>query len=464
MRLTVAEVAAAFELPVPGRAGGGLATGAAIDSRKVKKGDLFFCLLGEHVDGHDFAGRAEQNGCCAIVAQRPLPGAHVPVFAVPDPALALARLAGMWRQKSAAKVLCLTGTAGKTTLKETLKAILGQSLAVAATEGNQNNQLGLPLTILNTTGREDLWILELGISHAGDMDFLGAIARPDIALILNVGPGHTEGLGQKGVAWHKARLLKYLTGEGIGLVNADYPDLVSAAMETGKRAQYFGCQAGGAISLPFRLLASSQDGCQSVRLPCGDFCFKTPFIGTYGGEIAVAAAAAASLAGATPEQIARGFGDVSLPRQRFRQIELGSVLIFDDTYNANPLSMERMLAAARQKAGERPFYALLGAMGELGSGAVGCHEGLGRQLAVLRPAAIFWHGDFGDSVREGLAGAAPLWPVATPEDFLALWQRHAPVGNEFVFLFKGSRANHLEDYLSLFCDLLKGKGEQKHVL
>lgn len=462
MRLTLAEIALEFAQPAPNNCMLPV-TGAAIDSRQIKPGDLFFCLPGEHTDGHDYALKAQTQGCAAIVASRPLPEVNVSVFVVPDPALAMANLASLWRQKTAAKVLCLTGTAGKTTLKQTLAAIMRQCGVTAATKGNYNNQLGLPLTILNTTGLEDFWILELGISHPADMDFLGAIARPDVALVLNVGPGHTEGLGEKGVAWHKAQLLKYLTPGGVGLINADYPDLVAAAQQLAKDIIYFGCKPATDLCLQYALLESANNGDMAIKTPEGNYCFKTPFSGAYGGELSVAATAAATILGASAENIAQGFRQIELPVNRFRQFCVNGIQIFDDTYNANPLSMARMLMAARQKAGNLPFYVVLGAMGELGSNAESCHFQLGEQLAQLKPKAVFWHGEYGNCVQSGLNGAAAFYPVAAPADLIKTWELVEP-REALAILFKGSRANKLETYLQAFCNMLEGKGEDTNVL
>lgn len=456
MILTLKEIAACIGAEAPQMGRNTAITGAAIDSREVLSGQLFVCLPGEKTDGHAFAAMAEERGCAAIIASRPLPEVSVPVFVVPDPSLALARLAACWRQRSGAEVVAITGTAGKTTLKDTLAAIMARKGSVAATKGNHNNQLGLPLTILNASGDEDFWILELGISHAGDMEFLGNIARPDLAVILNVGPGHTEGLGGKGVAWHKSRLLNFLASGGIGLINGDIPELVSACEDTGARIMKF----GRSCDFPFQLLDAAPHG-QKVSLEGEEMSFSTPFTGSSGAENAVAAAAAAHLLGADAEQIAEGFAYVQLPSHRFAHVQVGAAHIFDDTYNANPLSMKCMLesAAAFARTHHLPLYLLLGEMGELGQDAPQWHYELGKQIAALAPKALFWKGRYGQETARGLVDChCPLSLRPVTAYFASAFVQAAgdDVKTGLVLLAKGSRVNRLENELEALQQLLGG--------
>lgn len=446
MRLDLAQIASCLGVTLAGGQGAVEISGAAIDSRQVSSGDIFVCLPGEKVDGHDFAKAAEARGCAAVLASRELPDVSVPVLVVPRPQEALATLARYWRGRTRARVVCITGTAGKTTLKDTLTVIMARKGKTAATRGNHNNQLGLPLTVLNAAGDEDFWILEAGISHAGDMDLLGDIARPDLAVILNVGPGHTEGLGDKGVAWHKARLLRYLAPGGCALVNGDIPELTAACDETEARVVLFSRRADA--DCPFRIL-SDRPHHQTVCLDGEELPLATPFTGVSGAENVLAAAAAAHMLGANGEQIASGLAHVQLPPQRFHHRQMGNAHIFDDTYNANPLSMERMLSAAADFAGEHklPLYLLLGEMGELGEDAPRWHYKLGEQLAILRPRAVFWKGSYGEYVAAGMVAGGydrPLSPVSDrfAEEFRAM--AGCELARGFVLLAKGSRVNRLE--------------------
>lgn len=454
MRMTTAQIAAAIGAHLHG-SGDVAVTGCAIDSRAPASGSLFACLPGANADGHDFAAEAVQNGCAAVLAARPLPEAQAesaPVLVADDVEKAMARLARHWRRHTRAKVICLTGTAGKTTLKEMLRAILERQGRVSATSGNHNNQIGLPLTILNAAADDDFWVLEAGISHAGDMELLGDIAAPDLAIILNVGPGHTEGLGQRGVAWHKARLLRCLAQGGQALVSGDYPELASACAAMDVEPVYF--------SLKHKARFHISDNFATLYLDGKSFTPARPLSGLAEAENALAAAACATMLGLSQETIAQGLACAQKPRQRFsHEIWPGQIHVFDDTYNANPLSMRRMLADAAVFAAGRnlPLVAVLGEMGELGGEAERRHMELGGILAGLAPLAIFWTGAHGGAVAKGIeASGQKLHLAQNPGDLPALWrQLHLPRAN-FAIIFKGSRANKLELHLAALRAMLSG--------
>lgn len=474
MRLTLHEVASCLGLPrFSGPGEHTVLTSVATDSRAVVPGSLFVCVPGCRVDGHDFAAKAAEQGAGAILASRPLPHITVPVFVVPDTVRALGSLAALWRDRTRARVVGVTGTAGKTTVKETLARVLSLAGKTARNAMNNNNQIGMPRAVLNTDGDEDFWVMEAGISQPGDMDDLGAVLRPDLALILNAGAAHTEGLGEKGVAWHKARLLSYLAKGGKGLVSADYPDLAREARATGAdirffsaagqdaafRASYLGAApvAAGAADEDAGMTASR--GKYRLWLDGTELDVIAPFRGEYGAENVAAVAAAAYTLGVDASTVAQGLADARMPAQRFNQVQAGSWLLIDDTYNANPLSMRRMLEAAAEQAGSRPFVAVLGAMLELGAQAGQEHEELGRHLARLKPAAVIWKGSCAEDVRRGLntAGYAGVWQaVADAEDFARVWRDLQSHGFEAsasacggVALFKGSRSNKLETLVSV---------------
>ncbi|MFW6314593.1 MAG: Mur ligase family protein [Desulfohalobiaceae bacterium] len=170
------------------------------DSRLVEPGDLFVCLQGENLDGHNFARDAVHKGALGVVSEKPLWDLHieVPVLLVQSSLQALGQLAAYWRSKFQGRVLAVTGSAGKTTVKELLASILGQRSQVGKNFKNWNNELGLPLSILGFSCREQYWVLEAGISKKGDMDILGQILNPDLALVVNVGPAHLQGLQDLG--------------------------------------------------------------------------------------------------------------------------------------------------------------------------------------------------------------------------------------------------------------------------
>jgi UDP-N-acetylmuramoyl-tripeptide--D-alanyl-D-alanine ligase len=430
-------------------------TGAATDSRVVTAGQLFACIPGKRVDGHDFAGHALAAGAGAILAQRMpenLP-AGAPVLLVPDTVRALGQLAAHWRQQCSAKVIGVTGTAGKTTVKEILAQLLSRRGTTAKNPLNLNNQIGLPLSILNTTGSEEFWVMEVGISQPQDMDELGAILQPDLAVILNAGPGHAEGLGVRKIPYYKARLLKYLSRRGLGLASADYPDLVRECRAVcqnlyffsadGKQVTYRAAYSGPA--------AESRRGMYRLWLDGAPLDVEAPFRGRYGAENIIAVAAAADMLGLNRAEIAAAFTEACLPIQRFAHRFADPWLIIDDSYNANPLSCRRMLEAAVEMAQGSPLVCVMGEMGELGEVAEVEHELLGRSLAAAFPKAVFWKGGHREAVRSGLKREqyfGEFIPVDSPEDFCRAFEGLHLLGG--IILFKGSRFNRLEEFAKAF--------------
>ncbi len=445
-----------------------------IDSRKVRPGCLFFCLVGERADGHDFARSAACAGALAIVAQRELSevarpdGVKVPVLLVKDTGKALGALARGYRDRTKAKVVGVTGTAGKTTVKECLAQVLSKVGPTSKNYLNHNNQIGLPLSILAASEDDAFWVMEAGISKPHDMDELGEILHPDLGLILNTGPGHTVGLGDLGVAHYKSLLLAHLAEGGIGLVNADYPELVRNARKhgsnivmfsgKGRDATYRGGYIGGVE------VKSSSSGVRvSVRsryrlwLDGEHLEVEAPLHGAAGTENVTAIAAAAHILGLSKAQIAEGLANVVLPPQRFACSVHGPWTIIDDSYNANPLSCGRTLEAARGVAAGRPLALVMGEMGELGEDAEKAHRALGECMAESRAGVIFWKGGYVEAVREGLKISnwkGVLYPVGSAEEFLAFFRESGLTSG--VILFKGSRFNHMEDMVRAFSSQMDG--------
>ncbi|MDR3357824.1 MAG: UDP-N-acetylmuramoyl-tripeptide--D-alanyl-D-alanine ligase [Desulfovibrio sp.] len=463
MRLKYHEAAAWLGLAP--RCGDRLLTSVATDSREVKPGALFVCIRGEHADGHDFVRQAEEAGAAAVLASRALPRTKAPVLRVRDTIRALGRLAAYWRRSARAKVTGVTGTAGKTTLKELLAQLLAVRGKTARNALNFNNQIGMPRAVLTTDGDEDFWVMEAGISREGDMEELGEILRPDMGLILNAGMGHTERLGAGGVAAHKAALLRCLAPGGCGLISADYPDLVREAAATGATLHFF---SAGDASVKYYAVyegpAPRHDGPDGVsgryRL-CLDGEWTSvvaPFRGEFGAENCIAAAAAAHLMGLSGDEIAAGFRRAAMPARRFSRKHFGGWDVIDDTYNANPLSMRRMLDAASELAEGRAFVPVLGEMLELGDAAASEHEKLGLHLAKLAPAGVLWKGGHAPDILSGLKKsgyAGPFAVIGERGNFIAavqgLLHDKNPDGRGGVILFKGSRRNRLEEEYAEFC-------------
>lgn len=474
-----------------------------LDSRKVEKDSLFVCISGEKVDGHDFAAQAAKDGACAVLSERDprelFAGQTPPlaVILVENSRLALARLAAAWRRRArqkGIKVVGITGTAGKTSVKEALAAVLSVRGKTCKNFMNMNNQLGLAISILNAADDAKFWVMEAGISQPHDMDELGAILRPDLAVILNVGPGHVSGLGDKGVAHYKARLLGYVQPDGQALINSDYPELLEESLSYAAPVKQFSSRRDNIFSYAAsRGAASETNGrffvhlclknCENGALPdsaCSNsdtnaherlacphgfdaefISFKAvaPFRGGFGAENVAAIAGAASLLGLSPEEIAAGLAQAVLPNQRFNCLECGGSLIIDDSYNANPLSAGRMLEAASEMAREKkvPLILVMGEMLELGDVAEIAHAELGKKMAYANAEAVFWKGGQKSQIQAGLRSEGyhkffrAIDGAAGVEDFISgMRQLRASLGSGGVVLFKGSRGNRLELLVAAF--------------
>ena len=451
--------------------------GGQVDSRLVKEGDLFFCIKGERVDGHDFAGIAARAGACAIVAGRdPFAGERAdveqakslpPVFLVPDVVRALQRLALCHRNTCMSKVVGITGTAGKTSVKEVLAHVLAVRGQTERNPLNKNNGIGLPLSMINASAYASYWVMEAGISQPHDMDELGDILRPDVAIVLNVGNAHAEGLGDKGVAHYKAKLLEYVQPSGVGFYSADYPELEQAVSSILPQLEHRGLELLRFSANP----ASAENGvyCRAVyegatergsgrfRVSVDKFerQVEAPFRGEMGSENVAAIFAAATKLGLTFDEILRGLSTAVLPDQRFSPSQKGKFVIVDDSYNANPLSSRRMLDAVEEMAREAklPLILVMGEMGELGHGAEVAHFMLGQHMASVRPAVVFWKGGWAKTVLRGLEQGGytgALYEISGPDDFGECMSDSAL--REGLVLFKGSRMNRLEELVRSFSE------------
>lgn len=435
------------------------------DNRVVERGDLFVCIEGERFDGHEFAEAAVRSGAAAVLSSRML-DLPVPVLMVRDTVQAMGRLARWCRDEAKALVVAVTGSAGKTTVKEMLASVAAQERRVSRNAGNLNNQIGLPLSIFRADPDSDLWVLELGISKAHDMDELGPVAAPDLAIIHNIGPAHLEGLGDlHGVARAKASLLRHLKPEGKAVINADHALLREEALKLRPDAVlYSTTDTNCPYFCTFQEPLPNGRGRYLVRTPDFELEIELPFCGAHFAENIGAAATAAHLLGLSQEALAKGLADARTPAQRFACSMRGGVTVIDDTYNANPLSMHGAVTTAgemaRAEAGERPLVLVLGDMKELGAGAVVEHELLGNHLRSVHPAAVFFHGDHAQDVARGFdKNGTRVERIASPETLLRRW-RQLGLSNAVV-LFKGSRSCRMEDYAGALCRELDQTGEEQ---
>ena len=441
-------------------------TGVGIDSRDIQPGELFFCLPGERSDGHQHAAQAVDNGAVGVVASRAVPGlaGSVPVLILRNgmtAQAALGEVASAWREGFTGRVVGVTGSAGKTTVKEMLAQVCSRAGSTCRNRLNWNNQIGLPLSLLSCSGAETFWVMEAGISRPGDMDELGAVLRPDLAVLLNAGPAHLAELGGlAGVAAAKARLVKYVRPEGMALVNQDCLELWQESQAFANRVHGFSTQNPDAefwCGEPFQ--AGSDRMGLELRLQSRGLRLSWPVERAPVAQNVLATAAAATLLGIDPDAIQEGLRvDLALPG-RFTVERCGAWILVDDTYNANPLSMRLALNRTRALAEGGRLVCVLGDMLELGASAEAEHYELGRVLAGVS-SEVYYHGGHGADVREGLTvekATTRFSECETPEYFLEAWRKSVRAGKNIdetgqgkdggVILFKGSRAGKMETYL-----------------
>lgn len=438
------------------------------DSRVVQPGDLFVCLPGERFDGHSFAADAARKGAAAVLAQQPLPeleGLETPVLLVRDTRTALGELAAAWRRMAQSRVIAVTGSAGKTTVKEMIAQTLATEMSVVKNYKNFNNQIGLPLSMLSASGEEDVWVMEVGISRQGDMEELGPIASPDLAVIHNIGPAHLEGLGSlRGVAEAKSTLLNYVRRGGAAIVSKDYPELWEAARRNFPRARAMSVRDEDAPYFCAYLGPTGAGGLFLLRLEDERMEVGLPFHGAHFAENIAAAAGAAYRMGMSAGSIAQALARVELPDQRFAVRALGSWTVIDDSYNANPLSMSRAIQAAASLADARPLVLVLGDMLELGDEAETEHIRLGETAAASGAAAVIYRGGQAKAVAKGLMGAGfagDFQEVRAGSEILSVLEglELGSRGSGGVILIKGSRSSRMEEFVSALAGLSAWAGE-----
>jgi len=449
------EIAAAIGAEIVARGGSGSPSRATINSGETGAGDLFFGLRGERVDGGEFALAAIEAGAWGVVVTQPLTsplfallankgevsegGAWV--FAVEDPLAALQALARAWRLALGARVVGVTGSVGKTTVKDIARALLPGR--VHANRENLNTEIGLPLTVLEAPPDTEVLVLEMAMRGAGQIAELATIAKPEVAVITNVGPVHVELLGSvEAIAAAKAEVLAALPADGTAVVPAAAGELEPHLGEAPHLVR-FG-PGGDVYAAESRVETGVTEAL--VETPAGSARFHFPFAEAHNLENALAAIAAGIALGAPLAEMADRAANIGFSRFRGERLEMGDgIVLVNDCYNANPVSMRAALSHLASFEGGRRI-AVLGEMAELG------------------PQAAAYHREVGESAREegvdlliGVGGAArdydPDELAAAPEEAAELLA--AQLGPGDAVLVKGSRSAGLEAVAAALEELLE---------
>jgi len=423
--------------------------GVSTDSRALTRGSLFVALAGSRHDGHEYAEAARARGAAALLVSRELM-LNLPQLVVPDTERALGQLARWWRAGLSAKVVGITGSNGKTTVRALTQAVLSEAGTTSGTLGNFNNEIGLPLTVLGL-GRECRYaVLEMGAGKPGDIGYLAHIAMPHVALVNNVGPAHLERLGTiEGVAAAKGEIYDGLAADGIGVVNADdaFADSFHAMLGARRRVD-FGMGKGVQVTAEQMELGSPTRF--MLATPLGRAAVSLPLQGQHNVMNALAAAAIGHALGLAPAAIARGLSLVAPVAGRLTRYESAEGWsLLDDSYNANPASTVAGMAALMVGPGEG--WVALGDMRELGSREVELHAEVGRRARELGITRLYTVGQ-----RAALAGEAYGEGARHFQDRETLAQALAnDLRTGVRVLVKGSRSSGME---RVVIDVLEAKG------
>ncbi len=459
--LTAEEAAAALEVARVAQS----VPGVAIDTRTLKPGDLFVALRGATHDGHHFVAAAFAAGASGAViesgARFGSEGAGEPglpaerLYGVPDSRVALGALARAVRRKSGARVLAVTGSVGKTGTKDLLKAAAERSCPVIATEANQNNEVGVPLTLLRLLPETGVAVVEMGMRGLGQILELGRIAEPDVGLVTKVAPVHLELLGDlAAVAAAKGELFRALRPGGVAVIPADEPLLEEQVERAGRRVVRF-CYAGHAYAevMGKATSVSESHALLEVVWPEGKVEIQVPFAGRHRLENAVAALAACYAAGLPVAECAEGLPNAVFTPLRGDEYRVGDVVVVDDSYNANPtatrVALDDLVRRARDERG-RPV-AVLGDMLELGPESRRYHREIGAYAAAIGVRGLIGVGPLSAAVVDGFGGVGEDPSAGRGRDGLHVPDLEAGLSDIVacirpgdVVLVKGSRSMRLE--------------------
>ena len=415
--------------------------GAENDSRSICPGQLFVALRAAR-DGHDFIPKAMQAGAAAVLGERQLP--DVPMIVVPDSLKGLQAIAGGWRQSlHGIKLIALTGSVGKTTTKELCAAACSASFSTVWTQKNFNNEIGVPKTLLSLRPDTQVAVVEMGMNHFGELSRLSSIARPDVAVITNIGSMHLENLGSRaGICQAKLEILEGLSPDGIAVLNYDEPLLRQAALPC--RTLWFGYGAG--CELQGEEVAQSPEQLSFTAVGFGQkLRVELPTPGSHNVMNALAALLAAHCVGVPLDQAAATLRQFRNTGDRLRIFRQHDFTVIADCYNAGPESMGSSFDVLRLQPTEGRRIAVLGDMLELGSYAADAHRTAGEQAAAaadlvlaLGPLSVDTArgaGEKGRHFEDRQALLEALRAEARPGD---------------VLLFKGSHGMHMEDILEQF--------------
>jgi len=451
-KLSIFQIAEFASASVSGGDGNVSVDKISTDSRTLKRGELFVALRGENFDGHKFVEAAVKTGAAGAIVDLGWKG-KVPdnftVIRVEDTLQAYQTVAANYRKSLPLRVLAITGSNGKTSTKDFAAAVLGRRFRVTKTQGNFNNHVGLPRTMLEATSQDEVAVWEIGMNHPGEVAALAKIAAPDAALITNIGIAHIEFMGSReAIAAEKGALAEAIGPQGSIILNADDPFSKNIAARTHAKVIFAGTTAG---TIRAGEITQSAHGSDFTILEGAHRCrAQLPVPGLHMVQNAMLAVAAGRLFGLSLEEAAAGLVAAPLAKARLQIRQIGGVQFIDDSYNANPDSMKAALRTLVELDADGKRIAVLGEMRELGKESARGHREVGETAAELGVDQLIAIGDMGAAIAEaaqqaGLEKTAAVGSISEAAEMLT--EITAP-GD--LVLIKGSRAARTERVLEEF--------------
>lgn len=427
-------------------------TGVCIDSRKIEKGNLFIPFKGEHSDGHKYVEGSIRKGAAAALWQKdvPNPPLHLPILIVENCLVALQELARSYRKQLAVKVVGITGSNGKTTTKDMTAGILSTQYKVQKTEGNYNNHIGLPLTVLGLDEDTEIAVLEMGMSGRGEIEFLTNLACPDAVVITNIGESHLLDLGSReGIAEAKLEILQGLKDGGLAVLHGDEPLLMERIQRHKGNIQVETFGRNDTNDLYPTEIAQLDNG-NRFRINTSETVFELPVLGTHNILNALASMLIANYFSIPFEKMNEGLASIRLTNMRMELVEgKQGEKIINDAYNASPTSMMAAIELVSNLQGYARKILVLGDMLELGPQEEQYHEQIGEALSDEKVDLLFTYGTLGGHIANKartVLGPERVFAFTEKEALIQELRQH--VDHQTLILVKASRGMKLEEIVN----------------
>lgn len=411
--------------------------GAVIDNRLVEKDYLFIAIKGARVDGHNFISKAFESGALAVLSEQELKNPAGPYILVDSCENAMKKIAAFYRRSLDIKVVGITGSVGKTSTKEMIASVLSQKYNVLKTEGNFNNEIGLPLTIFKIRDEHEVAVLEMGISDFGEMHRLAEMANPDICVITNIGLCHLENLiDRDGILKAKTECFEHMRPDGVAILNGDDDKLSTKTSVNGKTPIFYGMSAEKTIyASDVKAVGLTQTNAMIHIAGCNGqpeqvFDVEIPIAGEHNVYNALAAVAVAKELGLDVTEMKRGIESVATIGGRSNLIHRNGLTIIDDCYNANPVSMKASIDVLSKAEGRK--IAVLGDMGELGTDEKALHYSVGEHFAGKGIDILYCAGVLSEEIKKAVQLVSPNTKVMyfkTKEELLEVLKGEVKEGD-----------------------------------